>query len=102
MDSARHVIKRNVNPRFLGLLASYDVASTIRHGAHTSLNALRILLCWVKRHPLSWQALSISPCHKLVACFERVAISSPRSHHHSPARNHRRCVIWMSGTGWIG
>jgi len=29
MNSARHVIKRNLNPRFLSWMASYDVASTI-------------------------------------------------------------------------
>jgi len=29
MDSARHVIKRIMNPRFLNQMASYDVASTI-------------------------------------------------------------------------
>ena len=29
MDSARHVIKTILNPRFLSQMASYDVASTI-------------------------------------------------------------------------
>jgi hypothetical protein len=28
MDSARHVIERSLNPRFLRYMASYDVAST--------------------------------------------------------------------------
>jgi len=35
MDSARHVITRVMNPRLLGYMASYDVASTI----HQSLDA---------------------------------------------------------------
>ena len=29
MDSARHIIKRILNPRFLRQMTSYDVASTI-------------------------------------------------------------------------
>ena len=33
MDSARHVIKRNMNPPYLCLMASYDVVSGICQGA---------------------------------------------------------------------
>jgi hypothetical protein len=38
-DSARHVIKRVLNPRFLSQMASYDEASTsARHGIIRILN----------------------------------------------------------------
>ena len=38
MDSARHVIKRILKPRFLSQLASYNVASTV-HQSLPSSNA---------------------------------------------------------------
>ena len=63
LDSARHVIQRLVNPRFLSQMASYDVASTIhqslgpgrvRHqeaqvpgGAWTDVPALVISVVWL-------------------------------------------------------
>ena len=59
MDSARHVIKRILNPRFLSLASSYDVASSIHQslyigdyaaGVSTLMRALAATETAVGRH----------------------------------------------------
>ena len=54
MDSARHVITRNVNPHLLSQMASYDVAGTVHQslpwGPHASSCA------WRPASPAPWAA----------------------------------------------
>jgi len=90
MDSARRVIKRMLNPRFLSSSASYDEASIIRHflppelARHLALAAAQVMLPAKQVHreragPLAPGAstvlLDVSTFSGHVGWFHRVTVT---------------------------
>jgi len=75
MDSARRVITRILNPRFLSSTTSYDAASNVHQSLIIEYNDIgtihQSLVLELKRHPMTWRALSTSPCLSLVTMMSR-------------------------------